>query len=109
MKPCSRCGVEDRYPGQRWGKMCMGSYVAARRQLARQAVAMASRTDIPPADGFTPRLRPAELPEAVLGLLGPEDQEVYRQYVLAQTAAPDMLRHLLRLGLGTVRARGWAR
>lgn len=106
---CAKCQAEPRYAGLRWGPKCMGAYVAARRQFARQAAATASRAEIPTAEGVMPTLRPADLPHAILGLLGPEDQETYQRYVLAQSASIDMLRHLLRFGIASVRARGWAR
>lgn len=111
MTRCSKCEAEPRYPGQRWGPRCMIAYTAARRrQLASQEGARVSRTEIPPAEDSPPlSLRPAALPETVLGLLGPEDQQTYKSYVLAQPASTDMLRHLLRFGLETVRTRGWVR
>lgn len=109
MKPCSRCGVEDRYPGQRWGPRCMGTYVAIRRRAARQATATASRAEIPPVEASISRPRPADLPSAVLELLGPEERETYQRYVLGQTASTDMLKHLLRFGLEAVRMKGYVR
>lgn len=106
---CSKCQAEPRYEGERWGRACMTAYTAARRQRARQAVALASRAEIPPVQRVMPTRRPADLPDAILGLLGPEDWETYKNYVLSSPAAPDLLRHLLHVGLETVRARGWGR
>ncbi|MBI3988857.1 MAG: hypothetical protein HY347_04490 [candidate division NC10 bacterium] len=37
VKPCSRCGQEPAYPGQRWGKGCFRRYRQGERAVKREA------------------------------------------------------------------------
>lgn len=95
-RPCSRCGEEPRYPGQRWGRRCLTGYTRARRARRWRPAPLFAELGV----------RPADLPALVAGLIQTEEEQaLYDRYV----TNVDLLRHLLRFGLETVRARGYGR
>ena len=99
-RPCTKCGQEPRYPGQRWGKACMTAYDQARKQ------ALNAETWTPP-----PSMPIAELVRHLVSRMPPEEQAPLFRALCHNPSSKhpspsvEQLQQLLRLGLAAVEAR----